>query len=178
MTLTEPLSGHGGAVNALSYRRGVGAVLFNSDGLVWVGHRIVKPGQAIENYWQLPQGGIDDDEEPSEAVLRELLEETGTDNAEIIAQSDKWLRYDLPTHLQGSAWGGQFRGQMQKWFALQYKGLDTDFDLEWDEKPEFDSWRWVSLSELPGLIVSFKKPIYECIVDEFSEVPMRIRSQT
>ncbi len=161
----------------LPYRRGVGAVLFNRDGLVWIGRRIPKSGRALENEWQMPQGGIDDGEEPSDAVLRELIEETGAERAKIIAETRNWLTYDLPGDLRRVVWGGRFRGQAQKWFALQFEGTDTDFDLNRYDEPEFDSWRWAELSELPGLIVPFKKAIYECVVDEFSEIPLKVRSQ-
>ena len=159
------------------YRRGVGAVLFNADGLVWIGRRISKPRQDFQNYWQMPQGGIDDDEEPATAVLRELREETGTDQADIIGETANWLTYDLPTHLQGKVWKGRFRGQAQKWFALQFSGIDADFDLSGHENPEFDAWRWAELESLPELIVPFKKKIYESVVDAFAEFPMKVQSR-
>ena len=161
----------------LPYRRGVGAVLFNADGLVWIGRRISKPRQDIQNYWQMPQGGIDDDEEPATAVLRELREETGTGQADIIGETANWLTYDLPTHLQGKVWKGRFRGQAQKWFALQFSGIDADFDLSGHENPEFDAWRWAELESLPELIVPFKKKIYESVVDAFAEFPMKVQSR-
>ena len=161
----------------LPYRRGVGAVLFNADGLVWIGRRISKPRQDFQNYWQMPQGGIDDDEEPAAAVLRELREETGTGQADIIGETANWLTYDLPTHLQGKVWKGRFRGQAQKWFALQFSGIDADFDLSRHENPEFDAWRWAELESLPELIVPFKKKIYESVVDAFAEFPMKVQSR-
>ena len=159
------------------YRRGVGAVLFNADGLVWIGRRISKPRQDIQNYWQMPQGGIDDDEEPATAVLRELREETGAGQADIIGETANWLTYDLPTHLQGKVWKGRFRGQAQKWFALQFSGIDADFDLSGHENPEFDAWRWAELESLPELIVPFKKKIYESVVDAFAEFPVKLQSR-
>ena len=159
------------------YRRGVGAVLFNADGLVWIGRRILKPGQDIQNYWQMPQGGIDDEEDPAVAVLRELREETGTDQADIIGETGDWLTYDLPEPLRGKVWKGRFRGQVQKWFALQFRGLDTDFDLGGHEHPEFDAWRWAELTSLPGLIVPFKRKIYESVVDAFAEFPLKVQSR-
>ena len=161
----------------LPYRRGVGAVLFNADGLVWIGRRISKPRQDIQNYWQMPQGGIDDEETPAAAVLRELREETGTDQAYIIGETANWLTYDLPTHLQGKVWKGSFRGQAQKWFALKFSGIDADFDLSRHEHPEFDAWRWAELESLPELIVPFKKKIYESVVDAFAEFPMKVQSR-
>ncbi len=164
------------AVISLPYRRGVGAALFNAEGLVWIGRRISKPGQDIQNYWQMPQGGIDDKEDPAVAVLRELREETGTDQADIIGETAEWLTYDLPAHLQGKVWKGRYRGQAQKWFALQFIGIDTDFDLNGHENPEFDAWRWAKLGSLPQLIVPFKKKIYESVVDAFAEFPMKVQS--
>ena len=161
----------------LPYRRGVGAVLFNADGLVWIGRRISKPRQDIQNYWQMPQGGIDDKETPAAAVLRELREETGTDQADIIGETANWLTYDLPTHLQGKVWKGRFRGQAQKWFALKFSGIDADFDLSRHEHPEFDAWRWAELESLPELIVPFKKKIYESVVDAFAEFPVKLQSR-
>ena len=166
------------ALIGLPYRRGVGAVLFNADGLVWIGRRISRPGQDIQNYWQMPQGGIDDDEDPATAILRELREETGTDQADIIGETVDWLTYDVPTHLIGKVWNGRFRGQSQKWFALQFKGLDTDFDLRVHERPEFDAWRWVEPASLPELIVPFKRKVYQSVLDSFAEFPVIVRSGT
>ena len=147
----------------LPYRKGVGAVLINSDGLVFVARRIDTPGDA----WQLPQGGIDDSEKPSKAVLRELAEEIGTDKAEIIAKSKQWYRYEFPEDLLGRVWGGKYCGQKQRWFALRFTGSDADIDLAADGHPEFDDWRWVRIGTLPGLAVSFKRALYEQIVAEF-----------
>ena len=147
----------------LPYRKGVGAVLFNGDGLVLVARRIDTPGKA----WQLPQGGVQKGEKPRKAVLRELAEEIGTDNAEIVAKSSGWLCYDLPEHLVGRVWGGKYRGQKQRWFALRFNGADTDIDLDASGRPEFEDWRWVRLEELPTLAVSFKRRLYEQIIAEF-----------
>ncbi len=147
----------------LPYRKGVGAVLFNGDGLVLVARRIDTPGGA----WQLPQGGVHKDEKPRKAILRELGEEIGTDNAEIVAKSSLWLRYDLPEHIVGRVWGGKYRGQKQRWFALRFNGSDADIDLDASGHPEFEAWRWVPLDDLPDLAVSFKRRIYERLVVEF-----------
>jgi putative (di)nucleoside polyphosphate hydrolase len=147
----------------LPYRRGVGAVLFNDDGRVLVARRIDTAGDA----WQLPQGGVHADEKPRKAVLRELAEEIGTGDAEIVAKSSGWLRYDLPEPLVGRVWGGRYRGQKQRWFALRFKGADTDIDLDASGHPEFEAWRWVSIEELPALAVPFKRRLYERIVAEF-----------
>jgi putative (di)nucleoside polyphosphate hydrolase len=146
----------------LPYRAGVGVVLFNRDGLVFVGRRIDQTAEA----WQLPQGGIDADEDPRGAALRELAEEIGTDKVEIIGESRGWLEYDLPPEIVDKVWQGRFRGQRQKWYAARFLGRDEDIDLA-TEHQEFDAWKWVPLAALPELIVPFKREIYERIVAEF-----------
>ncbi|MGA9866591.1 MAG: RNA pyrophosphohydrolase [Acetobacteraceae bacterium] len=153
----------------LPYRPNVGAVLFNPVGLVFVARRADLPNaEGAPGGWQLPQGGIDTDEDPRTAVLRELAEEIGTDRAEIIGEHPDWLTYDLPPSLLGVALGGRFRGQHQRWFALRFTGSDRDIRLDADPHPEFDAWRWAALSELPGLAVDFKRSIYEALVRSFA----------
>ncbi len=144
------------------YRKGVGAVIFNPDRLVWVGQRIDTPGA-----WQLPQGGIDAGESPRKAVLREVAEEIGTDRVVILDEAPDWLTYDLPADLAARAWGGRFRGQRQKWFALRFTGSDSDIDLAKHGAPEFASWRWADFQSLPDAIIGFKRPMYEALVDVF-----------
>jgi len=151
----------------LPYRRNVGAVLFNEAGLVLVARRADLPDPA--QAWQLPQGGIDDGEDPRAAVLRELEEEIGTARAEIIAEYPDWLSYDLPPHLVGVALGGRYRGQTQRWFALRFNGRDADIDLGQGPQAEFNAWRWVELSTLPELAVSFRRPIYTILARAFAE---------
>lgn len=151
-------------MGALPYRRGVGVLLFRTDGLVFVARRIDTPGDA----WQLPQGGVDDGEKPRRAVLRELKEETGTDRAEILGKSRHWYRYDLPEELRGRVWGGRYRGQKQRWFAMRFLGSDADIDLAADGHPEFDAWKWVALAALPGFAVSFKQALYHDLASEFA----------
>jgi putative (di)nucleoside polyphosphate hydrolase len=143
----------------LPYRPAVGVMLLNREGLVFVGRRI---DQTVEG-WQMPQGGIDEGEEPRQAVLRELKEETGTDKAQIIGEMDDWVTYDLPSHLVGIAFHGKYRGQRQKWFALRFTGEDRDIDLTAHE-PEFSAWKWLSLAELPRVIVPFKRDSYAKVV--------------
>ena len=149
----------------LPYRANVGAVLFNAQGRVFVGRRA---DQALGGAWQLPQGGIDGDEDPQVAVFRELQEEVGSADATVIGEHPEWLTYDLPDHLVGKAFGGRYRGQRQRWFALRFQGQDSDIRLDLDPHPEFDAWRWAELAELPGLAVAFKRPIYEVLVKSFA----------
>ena len=148
---------------SLPYRRGVGIALFNSAGKVLAAERIDTPGA-----WQMPQGGLDKGEEPWPAALRELKEEIGTAKAEKLHETD-WLRYELPQGLVSHVWHGKYRGQEQKWFAARFTGADTDIDLTADKHPEFRAWRWVRLSELPDLIVPFKRELYVSVVTAFAE---------
>jgi putative (di)nucleoside polyphosphate hydrolase len=158
----------------LPYRPNVGAVLFNTAGLVFVARRANFPNaEGPAGGWQLPQGGIDEDEDPREAVLRELAEEIGTDRAEIIGEHPDWLTYDLPPELIGVALKGKYRGQRQRWFALRFTGSDADIRLDADPHPEFDAWRWTRLEELPELAVPFKRAIYEVLVESFARFAAR-----
>jgi len=118
--------------------------------------------------WQMPQGGIDAGETPIQAALRELYEETGTDKAELLAESQQWLCYDLPDTAR-AGWRRHFRGQRQKWFAMRFIGIDIDIDLN-RHKAEFDRWKWVDAAELPGIVVDFKRPVYEALLDEFRDL--------
>jgi putative (di)nucleoside polyphosphate hydrolase len=154
----------------LPYRKGVGIALFNRQGLVFVAERIDAPGA-----WQMPQGGIDPDEEPWPAALRELGEEIGTSKADRLAETG-WLRYDLPADLIRHVWRGRYRGQEQKWFAARFTGDDSDIDLEADRHPEFRAWRWAPLESLPGMIVPFKRPLYDAVVAAFASLAGAARS--
>lgn len=147
----------------LPYRPGIGIMLLNSQNMVLVGRRIDTTSDA----WQMPQGGIDDGEEPREAVMRELEEEVGTNKAEIILESTEWLSYDLPDRLISRIWNGKYRGQKQKWFALRFLGEDSDININ-TKHPEFCEWKWATMVDLPDLIVPFKKDIYSKVVEEFS----------
>lgn len=151
---------------SLPYRANVGACLFNRQGRVFVARRADVPQDAPG--WQMPQGGIDDAEDPERAVLRELREEIGTDHATVLGRHADWLTYDLPPHLLGRALRGKYRGQRQMWFALRFTGADSDIRLDADLHPEFDAWKWVDLTDLPELAVDFRKPIYSALVQSFA----------
>lgn len=154
---------------SLPHRPNVGAVLFNRAGRVLVARRADMPNaEGAPGGWQLPQGGMDAGEDPRIAVLRELEEEIGTANAEIIGEYPGWLDYDLPPELIGRALGGKWRGQTQKWFALRFLGADAEIRLDLDPHPEFDAWRWAELAELPVLAVGFKRKIYVALAREFA----------
>ena len=137
-------------------------MLLNRAGQVFVARRIDMP---MLPQWQMPQGGIDPGETPRQAALRELKEEIGTDKAEILGESRTWLKYDLPIEFAGGVWGGRYRGQRQKWFAMRFMGNDTDIDLATDHR-EFDAWKWIRPEQLPGMIVPFKRQLYIDILAE------------
>ncbi len=149
-------------VRKLAYRRGVGMMLIGPDGRVFVARR----AGLDDRYWQMPQGGIDEGESPRRAALRELVEEIGTDRVEVLAACPEWIAYDLPPALAGRAWGGRYRGQTQKWFAMRFTGADADIDLD-TEHPEFDAWQWVAMDRVPALVVPFKQAAYERVVAAF-----------
>ncbi|MCF1707693.1 RNA pyrophosphohydrolase [Tabrizicola sp. J26] len=148
----------------LPYRPCVGVVLVNQAGLVFAGQRLDSPSAA----WQMPQGGIDADEKPRKAALRELWEETGVteDLVEFVAKTHHWVTYDLPPELLGKVWGGKYRGQRQKWFLFRYVGTDDQIRIATDH-PEFSAWRWIDVDELVEGIVPFKRSVYEEVVKAF-----------
>lgn len=149
----------------LPYRNGVGIMLINRDRRVFVAKRI----DMVSEAWQMPQGGIDGDEAPLAAARRELKEETGTDKAELIREGRGWTTYDLPDELVPRIWGGKYRGQRQKWFALRFVGTDADIDIA-TEHPEFSEWQWVEMPRLPGIIVPFKRALYQSLAEEFADL--------
>lgn len=151
------------------YRRGVGIVLLNAKGKVFVAERVDTP-----DAWQMPQGGIDKNELPRAAALRELQEETGTDKARIIAVTRNWLRYDLPAELQSKVWKGKYRGQEQKWFLMRFTGVDADIEIA-GEHAEFSSWKWAKFEDLPKMIVGFKRDIYKQVVAAFKDKVAALR---
>ncbi|MEX0809514.1 MAG: RNA pyrophosphohydrolase [Dongiaceae bacterium] len=145
------------------YRPCVGIMLLNRANEVLVAQRL----DMTSNAWQMPQGGIDRGETPIRAAWREMREEIGTDKASLLAESRRWLRYDLPDNLASTLWGGRFRGQEQKWFAFRFEGEDSDIDIA-TRRPEFSCWKWVTMTELPAVIVPFKQQLYRDIVAEFA----------
>ncbi|KAF0113768.1 MAG: putative (di)nucleoside polyphosphate hydrolase [Rhodospirillaceae bacterium] len=144
------------------YRLGVGIILVNRTGQVFAGQRIDTDQPA----WQMPQGGIEEGEDPRAAAFRELREETGTDKAEIIAETAEWVTYDLPAAVSRTIWGGRYRGQKQKWYVMRFTGTDADITLEDVEMPEFSAWRWMTLEALPAHVVAFKRDLYHHIIAE------------
>jgi putative (di)nucleoside polyphosphate hydrolase len=161
--------------NDLPYRRGVGLCVFNAEGSVLIAERRDRRGA-----WQMPQGGINKDEDPRATALRELKEEVGTNKATLIAQHPDKLTYEFPDWLQNrrGTFRGKYRGQEQIWFALRFEGQDSDIDLsgaDEPEAPEFIAWRWEHLIEVPKLIVDFKRPVYESVVKGFHPIAEALR---
>lgn len=151
----------------LPYRPCAGFMLVNREGLVFVGQRI---DPSAHGFWQMPQGGIDKGEDVRTAALRELEEEIGVaaDMVEVLAQTSRPIRYDLPSELLGKVWKGKYRGQRQRWFLLRFDGEDADIRID-TEHPEFRAWRWADPADLPQLIVPFKKKLYTDVLAAFAE---------
>ena len=160
-------------ITSLPYRPCVGIALFNNEGKVFVGERIDTPGA-----WQMPQGGIDPNEDLMTAALRELKEEIGTDKAELLKVHEQKIRYDLPPHLMGEGhegrvlWDGKYRGQEQTWVAFRFTGEDKDIALDGFEHPEFSQWKWIDLKETLEWIVPFKKETYRQVISAFSKISL------
>ncbi|HYH70149.1 MAG TPA: RNA pyrophosphohydrolase [Methyloceanibacter sp.] len=158
----------------LPYRPCVGVMLLNTKGEVWVGRRAPRAGRGEggDKWWQMPQGGMNEGEDPEAAARRELEEETGVRAVSVIARARRWYTYDLPPELVGVAWEGRYRGQTQLWFAARFEGQDSEIDL--GPRPghdvEFDAWRWAPVSELPRLVVPFKRFVYGRVIEEFARV--------
>ena len=159
----------------LPYRPCVGVVLVNRAGLVFLGQRIggAEHVDALHS-WQMPQGGIDEGELPQDAALRELYEETNVSSVEPLAEAADWFAYDLPEPIAREAWKGRYRGQTQKWIALRFTGDDSEINVTQPgggkHKPEFIAWRWEPLENTPSLIIPFKRPVYQRVVQEFAPV--------
>ena len=148
------------------YRKCVGIMILNSNKEILVGRRLDHPS----GYWQMPQGGIDDNENPKEAVWREMLEEIGTNKAKIIKISNQWINYDIPSEtLKTLPWGLKYIGQTQKWFAFLFLGEDNDINVGTDN-PEFSEWKWTRVDSIVDSIVPFKRDVYAIILEEFKDI--------
>ena len=158
----------------LAYRPCVGIMVLNRAGLVWIGRRVDAPNEpeGPGAWWQMPQGGIDPNEDPQRAALRELNEETGIRSVAILAESPSWYLYDLPPELRPRAWGGRYRGQQQKWFVVRFTGSEDEIVIARPpgQSAEFDAWRWARVSELVSLIVPFKRAVYEQLLADVAGV--------
>jgi putative (di)nucleoside polyphosphate hydrolase len=159
---------------SLPYRPCAGITVFNRDGLVFAGRRTDGPEHTDTTHvWQMPQGGIDENEDPYAAALRELYEETNIRSVEKLGEVPEWLTYDIPREILSNAWQGKYRGQKQKWYALRFTGDDSEIDVAHPggghHKAEFLDWRWVDIRALPALVVPFKQPLYARVVQEFAK---------
>ena len=156
---------------SLPYRPCAGLAVLNHQGEVFIGRRSSGPEHIDETHvWQMPQGGIDDGEEPYSGALRELYEETNIKSIEKLGEIEDWLHYDIPREIVGAAWHGKFRGQKQKWYALRFTGDEDEINIKTPaggHKPEFIAWRWEKMERLPELVVPFKRKTYERVVKEF-----------
>lgn len=163
----------------LGYRPCVGIMVVNRSGLVWLGCRAdaINEAEGRGAWWQMPQGGIDEGEDPKAAARRELYEETGIRSVEFIAELPGWLNYDLPPDLVGKAWGGRYRGQKQKWFAMRFGGTDGEVNIipPAGHNAEFVAWKWAPLSEAMALIVPFKREVYRSVVEAFQPLAVPVR---
>ena len=149
----------------LPLRIGVGIVLLNNKNKIFVAKRIDNP----KNFWQMPQGGVDNKEKYLKAALRELKEETSITNVELIKEIDEWYTYELPEYLLGKIWKGKFRGQKQKWFIMKFLGNENEIKLN-TKNPEFFEWKWIKIDELTNVVVKFKFDVYKKIYEELKKL--------
>ena len=147
----------------LPLRSGVGIVILNKENKIFVAKRIDNP----KNFWQMPQGGIDKNENSLDAAKRELKEETGVKSIQLIKELDEWLEYDLPKNLLGKIWQGKYRGQKQKWYIMKFVGKDEEININ-TKNPEFLDWKWVDSSILPDIAVNFKVNLYKKLKEELN----------
>ena len=148
------------------YRSCVGMMILNDTNKILVGRRLDHPS----GFWQMPQGGIDEDENPEEAVWREMEEEIGTNNAKLIKISDQWINYEIPKEtLITLPWGNKYIGQTQKWFAFKFLGTDNEINVN-TKNPEFSEWKWAKIETIEDNIVPFKRKVYSKILNEFKDI--------
>ena len=147
----------------LPLRIGVGIILLNHENKVFVGKRIDNP----KNFWQMPQGGVNQNENFLQAAKRELEEETGIKSVELVKELNEWLGYDLPENLLGKVLEGKYRGQKQKWFIMKFVGKDNEINVK-TKNPEFLDWKWIEASKLPSIAVSFKVDLYKKLKEELN----------
>ncbi len=148
----------------LPLRIGVGVIVLNSNNHVFVGRRIDNP----INKWQMPQGGVEKNEDLLNAMKRELYEETSITSIKVLKELDSWLSYELPSNLLGKIWRGKYRGQKQKWFIVRFTGKEDEINLN-TEHPEFIEWKWIKIEQLPNVIVDFKKNVYIVLENELKK---------
>ena len=148
----------------LPLRIGVGVIVLNKENKIFVGKRKDNP----VDKWQMPQGGVDKNENLINAMKRELYEETSIQNIKILKELDEWFEYELPKNLLGIIWKGRFRGQKQKWYVVRFTGEESEINLK-TKHPEFIEWKWVEMDELPKIIVDFKKDVYEKLLLELKK---------
>ena len=161
------------SLESLPYRRCVGVMVLNRAGRAFIGRRRAGPEYDDNTHaWQMPQGGIDPGEDPWLAALRELREETNISSVQRLGEVAEWLTYDIPRDVVGRAWSGKFRGQTQKWFAVRFTGADEEIDIAHPggHAPEFTAWRWEPVENLAGLVVPFKRRVYERVVQELGNL--------
>jgi putative (di)nucleoside polyphosphate hydrolase len=149
----------------LPLRSGVGIIVLNKDNKIFVAKRIDNP----KDYWQMPQGGVDEGEDFLAAAFRELEEETSIKNVKLIKEIDEMISYELPNNLLGIIWKGKFRGQKQKWFLMRYLGKDEDINIK-TKNPEFLDWKWIELDEITNVVVDFKRHVYQLLKEKIKKI--------
>ena len=153
--------------NIAQYRPNVGIVIFNSDKKIWIGKRI---GNNTKEGWQLPQGGIDYQEVPLDAAIREVYEETGITTIKNISSIDNWIKYNLPLDIAKNKWDGKFIGQKQKWYLFYFYGDDNEIDINVSKQPEFSKWKWADEEYVKDNVTKFRKDVYKKVFQSFSKV--------
>ena len=153
--------------NTLQYRPNVGIVIFNSDKNIWIGKRL---DNNTKEGWQLPQGGIDYQEEPLDAAIREVYEETGITTIKNIATIDNWIKYNLPLDIAKNKWGGKYIGQKQKWYLFYFYGDENEININIDKQPEFSKWKWADEQYIKDNVTNFRKDVYKKVFESFSKV--------